>query len=124
MARILVIDDDSSIRQLWVRLLSKAGHDVLDAFDGEDGVQQFEQNDVDLVITDWTMPKKGGGEVIREVLRQNPAIKVILVTANPSEAEMELAELNVQEVFTKPVTLQTLLDGVEEVLGKEDPGSQ
>ena len=116
MARILVIDDDPTIREIIVRLLSSVGYDVLDAFDGEDGIHQFEQNDVDLVITDWAMPRKGGGDVIREVRRQEPDAKIILVTANASAAEAVAAEQNVQKVFTKPFKLQPFLDGIEHVL--------
>ena len=120
MARILVIDDDPAYRQLMVHLLSKAGHDVVDAFDGEDGIQRFEQNDVDLVITDWTMPRKDGGDVIREVRRQDLDAKIILVTANPSEAAA--VEQSVQKVITKPFGLQVFLAGIEEVLGKDGAG--
>ena len=116
MSRILVIDDHAAIRQLWVRVLSKAGYDVVEGFDGEDGVLQFAQHDVDLVITDWTMPGKNGGEVIQEVRRQDPDVKVILVTANSPEADLAAAELKVEKQLTKPVTLQGLLESVERVL--------
>ena len=116
MARVLVIDDDTPVREFMVRLLSQLGHDVLNAFDGEDGIQQFEQNGVDLVITDWAMPRKDGGDVIREVRRQDPGAKIILVTAHPSVAEAVAAEQSVQKVFTKPFKLRAFLDGIEEVL--------
>jgi two-component system chemotaxis response regulator CheY len=118
LARILVIDDNAEIRQLWARVLSKAGYDVLEGFDGDDGIQQFAQNDVSLVITDWTMPRRNGGEVIQEVRRQDPSVKVILVTANSAEADLAAAQLNVQKLLTKPVALQTLLDSAEEVLSE------
>ena len=122
MARILVIEDDPTIRQLMVRLLTQVGYDVLDAFDGEDGIKQFQQNQIDLVITDWNMPRKNGGDVIREVRRQDPAAKIILVTAHRSEAEVVAAAQSVQKVLPKPFKLQDLLNSIEEVLGEDGSG--
>jgi two-component system, chemotaxis family, chemotaxis protein CheY len=123
MARILVIEDDATICDLMIRVLSMAGHEVLGAFDGEDGLRQFQHNDVDLIITDWNMPRKDGGEVIREALRLDPSSRIILVTATPSTDLTPDAVQGVQKVFPKPFELQALLNGVGEVLeGKHSPG--
>ena len=118
MARVLVIDDDPTIRQLMARMLTMEGYEVLDAFDGEDGIQQFQENDVDLIVTDWEMPRKDGGDVIREVRRREPAAKIIVVTAH-QPAITAAMELGVHKVLPKPFDLQQLIDGVEDELGKE-----
>ena len=118
MALILVVEDDDTIRQLIVRLLSMSGHQVLDAFDGEDGIQKFRQNSVDLVITDWSLPRKDGGEVIQEVRRQEPSAQIILMTAHVSVAGMPAANLGVQEVLRKPFKLADLEKAVEKCLAE------
>ena len=122
MARILVIEDDATICDLMIRVLSMAGHEVLHALDGEEGIRQFKQNNVDLVITDWSMPRKDGGEVIREALQLDPASRIILVTATPSMDLTPDAVQGVQKVVPKPFELQALLDGVGEVLEQNLPG--
>ena len=60
MAGILVIDDEQAIRLVIRRRLASAGHDVVEAFDGKDGLEALRQEPVDLVTTDLQIPRKGG----------------------------------------------------------------
>ena len=67
MARILVIDDDSMIRDLLREMLEQDGHDVVEAEDGEEGVRISHQARADLVITDLFLPPRGGLAVIQQL---------------------------------------------------------
>ena len=65
MARLLVIDDDKQIRELLHLVLSRDGHEVREAIDGERGIAAFAEQAADLVIIDLFMPTCGGWETIR-----------------------------------------------------------
>ena len=72
--RILTIDDSKTIRDMLRMTLVDAGFEVLQAVDGQDGVEVMDREQVDLVITDINMPKMNGYEVVRH-LRNNPALQ-------------------------------------------------
>lgn len=86
--RILTIDDSKTMRDMLMLTLAEAGFDVLQAVDGQDGLDVLENEQVDVVITDINMPRMDGYEVIRQ-LRKNPNHKTtpILVLTTESEAE-------------------------------------
>jgi len=86
--RILTIDDSRTIRDMLNLTLSEAGFEVLQAVDGEDGIDVFAKERVDVVITDINMPKMDGYEVIRHI-RGKPEYKSmpVLVLTTESEAE-------------------------------------
>jgi len=86
--RILTIDDSKTMRDMLMLALSDAGFDVLQAVDGQDGLDVLGKERVDVVITDINMPKMDGYEVIRN-LRINPIHKTtpILVLTTESSAE-------------------------------------
>jgi len=86
--RILTIDDSKTMRDMLMLTLAEAGFDVLQAVDGQDGLDVLVNEQVDVIITDINMPRMDGYEVIRQ-LRRNPSHKStpILVLTTESEAE-------------------------------------
>jgi two-component system, chemotaxis family, chemotaxis protein CheY len=86
--RILTIDDSKTIRDMLMLTLAEAGFEVLQAVDGQDGLEVLDKEQVDVVITDINMPRMDGYEVIRH-LRNNSAHKStpILVLTTESEAD-------------------------------------
>jgi two-component system chemotaxis response regulator CheY len=86
--RILTIDDSKTMRDMLMLTLAEAGFDVLQAVDGQDGLDVLVGQQVDVIITDINMPRMDGYEVIRQ-LRQKPEHKTtpILVLTTESEAE-------------------------------------
>ncbi len=86
--RILTIDDSKTIRDMLMLTLAEAGFDVIQAVDGQDGLDMLEKEQVDVVITDINMPRMDGYEVIRQ-MRSNAAFKTmpVLVLTTESEAE-------------------------------------
>ena len=123
MATILIIDDEKAILGFLKERLMGEGFNVLTASDGKEGINLFNGNQVDLVITDIIMPDKDGFETIIELKRICPDIKIIamsgmglgmiepcLKTAKFSGAEYALA---------KPFEISNLLTAVYELLKKE-----
>ena len=86
--RILTIDDSKTIRDMLMLTLAEAGFEVLQAVDGQDGLDVLDKEQVDVVITDINMPRMDGYEVIRH-LRNNSAHKStpILVLTTESETD-------------------------------------
>ena len=83
MARVLLIDDDSSLREVVKFILTDAGHEVLEAADGDEGARLFEAEAPDLVLTDMRMPGRDGLEILRFVRSHEtlPGVPVIILTA-------------------------------------------
>ncbi len=80
MAQILVIDDDPAIRATIEQILQSAGHAVISAADGREGVEIFAANMADLIITDLYMPNQEGVETIRELRARFPKVVIIAMS--------------------------------------------
>ena len=78
--RILLIDDDSKIRKLFVQKLAARGYEIIEACDGKQGLKLYRENRPDLVITDLVMPEKEGIETITELKREFPKVKIIAIS--------------------------------------------
>lgn len=119
--RILVIDDDATIRQTLDIALTKAGYEVLQARDGEEATRLWRDTGADLVIADIWMPKKGGLQVIRELRAHSPSTPVIAMTDggraknfNPLSYSRLLGAVR---TIAKPFTLEEMLAMVKQELG-------
>ena len=118
MAKILVIDDEQQMRLLLTRMLTREGHEVFIAQDGEEGVQSFHQFKPDLIITEIVMPNKDGLEVIMELIKLNPQFPIIAMSgdcsATTANFKLEIAEtLGAKYVLLKPFTHEQLLEVVQ-----------
>lgn len=78
--KLLVVDDDEYIRELYEEILKDAGFAVETAVDGEQGLQKIKKGSYDLVLLDVMMPKRDGIEVLRELHTEKSATRVILLT--------------------------------------------
>jgi len=120
MARILIIDDDNIIRRMLCRMVSKAGYEVLDAADGQAGIELFRENEIDLVITDLIMPEKEGIEMIMELKTDFPDVKIIAMSGGAKmgpEEYLQMADaLGAQRTLKKPIDRDDLLGAIEEIL--------
>src|SRR5690349_13999571 len=119
MARILIIDDDAQVRLLMRMRLEAAGYDVEEAKDGAKGLDAFNRQPADLVLTDIYMPKKEGLETIREFRRLNPKLKIIAMSGGGIAGDfLPLAKkLGAAQTIRKPFDNEMLLEAVREVLG-------
>lgn len=123
MATILIIDDEKSILGfLEVRFMGE-GFKVLTAIDGEEGINLFSDNQVDLVITDLIMPKKDGFVTIIDLKRICPDIKIIAMSGGghaPPKYYLDISKgLDVHYIFQKPFKTSDLVDAVHESLKEE-----
>jgi DNA-binding response OmpR family regulator len=127
MARILIIDDDKAILSFLKERLIYEGFNVLTATNGKEGMNLFNDNQVDLVITDIIMPDKDGFETIIELKRICPDIKIIAISGiglGMIKACLKAAKFSGAEyAFAKPFETSSLLTAVYKLL-KEEKASQ
>src|SRR6266576_887359 len=77
MARLLIIDDDVTLRQALTKHLEHAGHEVRQAADGDAGIRAYERHAADVVIVDIFMPGQGGLQTIGRLRHEWPAVKIV-----------------------------------------------
>ncbi|RWU02554.1 response regulator [Pseudodesulfovibrio sp. S3] len=120
MKTILVVDDAPMIRELLKSVLEAEGYSVIEAADGEEAIHLCRENNVDLSIIDIFLPKKGGLQVMGELIKEDSTHKFIAISGgeafNP-EAIVELAKVyDVVDTFTKPIDTRKLVDVVKKAL--------
>ena len=120
MANILTVDDSPSIRQMIKVTLAPAGHNVIEAGDGAQGLEKAKASKFDLVITDLNMPVMNGLELIR-ALRALPALlglPIVFLTTESSEAvKLEAKKAGATGWITKPFRQEQLLAAAKKFLG-------
>ncbi len=108
-SRILVVDDEPSMREMLGILLRRDGHDVTIAESGREAIDLIRRESFDLVVSDVKMPDVSGVEVIRAARAVNPGIIAILITAYGSrELIAEVGELGVDDYVEKPFNVEVL----------------
>ncbi|AZO21493.1 response regulator [Mesorhizobium sp. M1E.F.Ca.ET.045.02.1.1] len=108
MAKLLIVEDDESVRTLAARALERDGHNVTIAADGAQGLALIGQahGGYDLVVSDIRMPEMDGIEMATAAAKQFPAMKIMLMTGYADQRE-RAEELNgiILDVVQKPFTL-------------------
>src|SRR4051812_31265715 len=122
MAQILVIEDDDSIRQLISLVLTDAGHTIVEAVNGREGLVAAESMAPNLVITDLVMPEKEGIETIIELRRKYPDLRIIAMSGgNRASNYLDLAsKLGAMRTLAKPFKLDALLQAVSDVVAQSE----
>lgn len=116
VARILIVDDDSTVRGVVSDYLTAAGHDVVQASDGATALTLADAS-VDLVVLDLMLPKLDGLEVFRRLKARGFSAPVIMLTAKASETDRILGlELGADDYLTKPFSPRELVLRVQSVL--------
>lgn len=117
MARILIIDDDETIRSVFHRFLTGKGYEVDVAADGRQGLRMLEEKIVNLVITDIMMPETDGLEVVMAIQGKDATIPVIAISGGMHAMPMDFLPMakkfGATSVLYKPVELDDLLIAVE-----------
>jgi two-component system chemotaxis response regulator CheY len=119
--KILVVDDFATMRKIIKNILLQLGFkDILEADDGTTALELLKKQKVDLIISDWNMPKMPGIELLKAI-RSNEElkdIKFIMVTAEAQkESVIEAIKHGVNQYVVKPFTPETLKEKLEKVLG-------
>jgi len=122
--RILLVDDEPSIRAALTRALKRDGHQVLSAPDGRQALEVATRESPELVVTDIRMPVMDGLELLRHLGQLEPPIPVVIMSAYASpEATAEAKRLGAYAVLAKPFKLLELRAAVEQALGEHNPAA-
>ena len=115
--RILIIDDDESLRKVIGYMLEEAGYVVDRAASASEGLRILAERRPDLVLSDVKMPKKDGIELLADIKRIDPAIPVVILTAFASvETAVEAMKRGASDYLTKPIARDDLTMTVAKTL--------
>lgn len=124
MARILVIDDNSALREAVCELLQQAGYETVSLTTGRRAAQIHRAEPVQLIITDIFMPDMDGLEIISEFRRSFPDVRIIAMSGGGSLGMTELLSvakrMGAHRTLMKPFDIRELLSVVHELLGGLD----
>ncbi|VVB90656.1 Chemotaxis protein CheY [uncultured archaeon] len=121
MKNILIIEDDSKMREGLAELLKEEGYHVESAEDGKKGIDKLIDKVFDVVLTDLIMPVMGGMDVLRETKRIRPATHVILITAYATvENAVEAMKSGASDYITKPFKIDEVQTKIRKVLAEAD----
>ncbi|EGC83862.1 response regulator transcription factor [Anaerococcus hydrogenalis] len=114
--KILLIEDEKGISKIMKSYLEKEDYEVFQAFDGKEGLEIFESEDIDLVLLDLMIPKISGEDLIKEI-RNKSNVPVIMVTAKVSEDDIVNGlKLGADDYVTKPFSPKELMQRIKTVL--------
>ena len=116
MSNILVMEDEASMGEFMVTMLEMEGYHVDLAPDGIEGLNLYNREHHDLVITDMIMPRKEGFEVCMELLKFHPAPEIIAMSAGYPEYLKFVSALGVKYTFEKPFDVAEFLRSVSKAL--------
>jgi two-component system KDP operon response regulator KdpE len=121
--RILVVDDEQTVRDFLQKALENAGYDVITASDGREALDKVSQFDVSLVLLDIVMPGLDGYEVL-EHMRQYEDIPVIMLSGIGGETtKIDTLALGADDYITKPFSVEELLARIQAKLRRAEPTS-
>ena len=113
--RVLVADDDSSIRESLKKVLESADYDVVLAADGQETLDRFDPEQTDLVILDINLPVRNGWDAYEELTARNPLVPVIIITGVANRYPLAVAA-GAGALMEKPIEVPALLKTMEELL--------
>lgn len=120
MPRILVIEDDLLYQKMLCDVLSKHGHEVTTASDGEIALNLFDTEKYDVIICDLIMPNMDGMEFIMKVRLSYPHVNIIAISGGDNKLPANIylnvtKDIGATRIFQKPIKNQELLSAIEEL---------
>jgi DNA-binding NtrC family response regulator len=116
--KILIIDDDSRIRNMFRLWLEREGYAVFDAENGLEGMRILRSSEIDLIVCDLIMPVQEGIETITQVKFEFPNIGIIAISGGGKigpDSYLSVAEhLGAWRVFTKPIDMRHMIETIQE----------
>ena len=119
MARILVVDDSDIIRMKCLKLLGEKGYEVIEAANGVEALEKYQERKPDAVLLDIIMPLMDGMVTLREMKRIDPAARVAMVTTiSQRPMVMEALKAGARDFVVKPFREGRVLDTVQRLVSK------
>jgi two-component system chemotaxis response regulator CheY len=119
--RFLVIDDSSAMRRILVNTLGRLGYpDVIEASGGQEALARLTDGEIDVVITDWSMPDMTGLELTKKIRATwtPERVPILMVTGNAArDSIIEAVKSGVNSYVVKPFTQETLRDKIAAIVG-------
>jgi len=115
--RLLLVDDDVSVRDSLKDLLVDEGYSVVAAADGQQAVDLAGAQEVALVLLDLNMPIKNGWDTFEQLTREHPLLPIIIITARPNQVFTALSA-GAGALLEKPIDIPTLLGAIEKLLAE------
>ncbi len=123
MTKVLIVEDEVSLREPLVYLLQKEGYDVIEAGDGNTALEVFATSNPDLVLLDLMLPGLSGNEVC-SAIRKISQVPIIMVTAKDTEIDKVVGlEIGADDYVTKPYSTRELLARMKAVLRRQSAPS-
>ena len=117
--RILLVDDDDDVRDLFREFLSGPEHEVFSASSGAAGLELLQSREIDVVLVDIVMPGKDGVSTIYEIRKMRPNINIIAISGGGRAGNMAplrvAADAGADLLLTKPINRDTLISAVQAV---------
>jgi CheY-like chemotaxis protein len=116
-----VVEDSPEVRRLTTEVLQQHGYRVIEAVDGQDGLEKFlaNQDEIKLVIMDVVMPKMNGKEAFAAIVKANPVLPVLFTSGyTPDDVKRKGIQFEDDNFIAKPVAPLTLLRMVRELLSR------
>lgn len=118
--KILLAEDDKQMQKILKIYLENEGYEVRVASDGEEGLGFVTEEEFDLVILDWMMPKMDGVTLCREIRQMNLPVKIIMLTAkNSSTDELRGLIAGADDYISKPFDISVLLVRIKKMIKSE-----
>jgi len=116
---LLYVEDNFDARETTLMMLEECFDSIIVAVDGQDGLNKFKTNDIDLVITDFNMPKLTGMEMCAKIREQDNDVPLIILTAfNEENLFMQSIEIGVNGYLLKPIEINQLSNLILRVIQK------
>jgi DNA-binding response OmpR family regulator len=114
---VLLVDDEESVQKLLTYPLEQEGYHVVQARDGEEALERFRAEHVDLVVLDLMLPRLDGLAVCRRLREERSAVPIIMLTARGDEGDKVLGlELGADDYITKPFSIREFMSRVRALL--------
>jgi two-component system cell cycle response regulator CpdR len=121
MARILLTEDDGSLRTFLTRALVRAGHDVIQADSAAAALPQIERGEIDLLLTDIVMPGMDGIELARAAREKLPDLRIMFITGFAAVAMTRTDAPADSRLLSKPFHLRDLVAEIDSLFPPEQP---
>ena len=119
LSKILVVDDEESIREFFQIMLKREGYEVFTAANGKEGLEHLKKNPVDLIISDIQMPELSGLELLSKVREIDPEMVVMMITAfGSTEIAVEAMKRGAYDYIQKPFKIDEVKIIIRQALEK------